>query len=50
MANGDKREVQLETYQAANDRAELSKAIIQALVSGVSTREVHFQLDVGRRI
>ena len=33
-------EVQLETYQAANDTSELSAAIIQALASGVSTREM----------
>ena len=39
-ASGGSSEVQLETYQAANDTGELSAAIIQALASGVSTREM----------
>lgn len=39
-AVGATNEVSLETYQAANDSAELSASIIQALASGVSTREM----------
>jgi len=38
--SGVSSEVQLETYQAANDTGELSASIIQALASGVSTREM----------
>jgi len=40
-ASGADQEVSLETYQAANDSSELSASIIQALASGVSTREMH---------
>jgi transposase-like protein len=39
--SGGQHEVPLETYQAANDSAALSASIIQALASGVSTRELH---------
>ena len=39
-SSGGSHEVPLETYQAANDTAELSASIIQALASGVSTREM----------
>ena len=39
-ATGTTHEVKLETYAAANDTAELSASIIQALASGVSTREM----------
>ena len=38
--SGQQEEVKLETYQAANDPAELTASIIQALASGVSTREM----------
>jgi transposase-like protein len=38
--SGAQREVPLETYQAANDSVALSESIIQALASGVSTREM----------
>lgn len=37
---GNIHEVKLATYAAANDRAQLSASIIQALASGVSTREM----------
>ena len=36
----NQREVQLETYQAAKDPTDLADSIIQALASGVSTREM----------
>ena len=37
---GNEREVQLATYQAANDPEQLTASIVQALASGVSTREM----------
>ena len=38
--NGNQQEVKLATYQAANDPEQLSASIVQALASGVSTREM----------
>ncbi len=38
--SGKQSEVKLETYQAANNPEELTASIIQALASGVSTREM----------
>ena len=38
--SGKQEEVQLATYQAANDPEALTASIIQALASGVSTREM----------
>jgi transposase-like protein len=38
--SGNQEEVKLATYQAANDPEELAASIIQALASGVSTREM----------
>ena len=38
--SGHQEEVKLETYQAANDTEQLTASIIQALASGVSTREM----------
>jgi len=37
---GQQEEVKLASYQAANDSAALTASIIQALASGVSTREM----------
>ena len=37
---GNQNEVQLQTYQAAKDPTALADSIIQALASGVSTREM----------
>jgi putative transposase len=39
-ANGVQQEVNLATYQAAGDPEQLTASIIQALASGVSTREI----------
>ena len=39
-ANGVQQEVNLGTYQAAGDPEQLTASIIQALASGVSTREI----------
>jgi putative transposase len=39
-ANGVQQEVNLVTYQAAGDPEQLTASIIQALASGVSTREI----------
>ena len=39
-ANGFQQEVNLGTYQAAGDPEQLTASIIQALASGVSTREI----------
>ena len=38
--SGQQEEVKLASYQAANDPASLTASIIQALASGVSTREM----------
>jgi transposase-like protein len=38
--SGKQKEVKLATYQAANNPEELTASIIQALASGVSTREI----------
>ena len=37
---GNEQEVRLTTYQAANDPEQLTASIVQALASGVSTREM----------
>lgn len=39
-ADGSSEEVELSTYRTANDPEQLQQAIIQAVVSGVSTRQV----------
>jgi transposase-like protein len=39
-ADGTQQEVKLATYQAANDPDQLTASIVQALASGVSTREM----------
>lgn len=39
-ADGSSEEVELSTYRTANDPEQLQQAVIQAVVSGVSTRQV----------
>lgn len=40
MPNGSSREVELESYRTANDPKQLESEVLQALMSGVSTRRV----------